>query len=186
MLTSIAQKLLSYQKADVFLPNFYSNAPSATFLPIKGCLGTERWGGLNFGGFPLEVKSSLVESGSSASIGIVFGTGTTPPTENDYTVENIISGLTLSATPTKQYSFDSATNKYTVFYDFTLANGTGEDITINEVCLFANVFPTSTKGENPGTGTSNKFAVLMDRTVLATPITIPANSSGVVRYSMIY
>lgn len=187
MLTKIAKKLLSYQKADVFVPNFHSNAPSATFIPIKGSGGTERWGGLNFGGFSTNFISSITESGQNASFGFAFGTGTTAPTEDDYTIESIISsGLSMTGTPQKQYSFNSETDEYTVYYDITLANSSESDISISEVCHFANVFPTANKGEAPVTNIYNYFSVLMDRIVLEIPVVIPAGESGVIRYSMIY
>lgn len=187
MLTATAKRFLKYQKGEVFLPNFKANTPSIVFVPVKGCSGTEKWGGLSFGDFPNKMVTSMVESGSGASSGVAFGTGTTAPTENDYTIESIISsGLTLSSTPSKQYYFDSENDKYYVYYDFTLANNTESDISISEVCLFATIYPGDTKGVTPSTSVYNNFSILIDRTVLETPIVIPAGESGVVRYSMEY
>lgn len=187
MLTATAKTFLKYQKGEVFLPNFKNNTPNIVFVPVKGCNGTEKWGGLSFGDFPARMVTSLSESGSGASSGVAFGTGTTAPTENDYTIESIISsGLTLSGTPSKQYNFDSENDKYYVYYDFTLANTTESDIAISEICLFVTLYPADTKGASPSTSVYNNFSVMMDRTVLETPIVIPAGESGVVRYSMEY
>lgn len=187
MLTKVAKKLLSYQKADVFVPNFNSNTPTATFIPIKGAGGTEKWGGLKFGGFSTNFISSITESGQNATFGFAFGTGTTPPTEDDYTIESIISsGLSMTGAPQKQYNLDSESGEYTVYYDITLANSSESDISISEVCYFANVFPTANKGENPADNIYNYFSVLMNRIVLETPVVIPAGESGVIRYSMVY
>ena len=187
MLTKIAKKLLSYQMANVFVPNFQSDTPGATFIPIKGLAGTEKWGGLKFGGFYTNLITSMTESGQNATFGFAFGTGTTAPTEDDYTIESIISsGLSLTGTPQKQYNLDSETGVYTVYYDLTLANTSESDITINEVCNFSCVYPTTNKGDSPTTNVYNYFSVLMSRTVLDTPLIIPAGESGVIRYSMSY
>ena len=64
--------------------------------------------------------------------GIAFGSGTTPPTINDYKLENFInSGLSYGAA-----NIDSTSVQGVITYSQVVTNTSTEDITINEVALF--------------------------------------------------
>lgn len=88
--------------------------------------------------------------------GIVFGSGTTPPQKTDYKIENhIADGLTYSNNET------SAANDV-VNWVQTVQNTSSEPITISEVGLFSAL-------------NSQRFTVLLTRTVLDNPVVLQPN-----------
>ena len=107
-------------------------------------------------------------SSSSKKGGVVFGTGTTPPTLDDITMSgDLVTGISCSIGTSYEWQDDG------VVYvgNYTITNNNSTDITIGEVCLFA----------------CNDIyyeVVLMERTVLDTPITIPAGGFGQVEYTI--
>ena len=108
-----------------------------------------------------------VRSGSPSTAGmygIFFGTGTTLPTREDYTLESPITNGTLSSScggVLKGLDADQAR----LYATHEVKNSGSTDVTITEVGVFGCASDTST----------NVF--LLDRTVLDTPITIPAGQS---------
>lgn len=107
---------------------------------------------------------------SDTVTGIVFGTGSTPPTIDDYKLESIISG---GLTGTFTYSINNATGIIKII----LTNTSGNDITISEIGWQAyNAYKYNNSASNG--------IALMDRTVLDTPVTIEASSIGVVEYKL--
>ena len=101
--------------------------------------------------------------------GVIFGTGTTPPSIDDYTISgDIITGLNSSAV--FDTSFDDAGRTVTTTY--TLTNTNDEAVTIGEI---ASVM---------GAGSSSSYAILLERTVLESPITIEPGGVGQVTYTI--
>ena len=96
--------------------------------------------------------------------GTFFGTGRTPPTMDDYKLESPITDGTLhsqSVTPLRGFEQDHAR----LYATHEVHNSGSNDVTITEVGVF-------------GLGASiSDNAFLLDRTVLDTPITIPAGGS---------
>ena len=136
---------------------------------------------------PLGLITSITETGGTASQGVAFGSGTTAATDEDYALETMITtGISTSASPTVTTEFDTTINKYVARVDYTLANSTASDITISEVGRFIRVQPASAIGQATANAANTYKSIMVDRTVLDTPITIPANTSGVVRYQFIY
>lgn len=114
--------------------------------------------------------------------GQAFGTGDTPPTEDDYTLESVItSGISASA-PSASTEFDTVNNRYIRRLTYTINNDSDSDITIKEVGTYRGIAYASTLG---ATGSSTKL-LLVDRTVLDTPLTIPAGEAGVLRYDFAF
>lgn len=102
-----------------------------------------------------------------AGAGIVLGSGTTPATINDHKMENYITeGLDVMLS--KLIDADK-----TRVYKMTITNISKEPITIGEVGILGNVYTSS--------GSSANYA-LMERTVLDSPITIPAGGVGLLEY----
>lgn len=97
--------------------------------------------------------------------GTYFGTGTTPPTMDDYNLESPISDGTLSDTtvPSLQKGFEK--DHARIYASHEVANNGTSDVTITEVGVFGAPSATSTD------------IFMIDRTVLSTPITIPAGGS---------
>ena len=108
--------------------------------------------------------------------GIYFGSGTTPATKDDYTLESpITSGLSISSPTTLSYG-NSSDGIHTCSAAFTIANTTDSDISISEVGLFTPINSTS----------GSYYSVLMERTVLTEPITIPSGGTKIVNYKITF
>jgi hypothetical protein len=102
--------------------------------------------------------------GGSVGFYISVGTGTTPPTRSDYKLGNKIAEAYTAA------SADESTGIITLTAGFTW----GTDQTITEIGLDWSVAYTSISPYN--------CRVLCDRTVLDTPITVPAGATLTVVY----
>lgn len=100
--------------------------------------------------------------------GVFFGDGDTPPTPDDYALSgNVITTATATAVVTKTVD----ANGVTITGTYTITNTGTENITIAEVGLFE--------------GFSNSMCdYMMERTVLDSPITIPAGGVGQVTYTI--
>lgn len=103
--------------------------------------------------------------------GIVLGSGTTPPTIDDYELESqITSGLHCSVSTV--YHAEGYVTR-----NITATNTSTMDITIAEVAMQCQLYT----GEN---SSANSKYVLMDRSVLQVPVTIPAGGVGVISYTI--
>ena len=99
-----------------------------------------------------------------------FGSGTTPATVNDYKLESLIdSGITV-AQPSKVTT--EQTDSY-ILWTVTFGVSASAEITISEIGLIS-------KARLP----SGETNTLVDRTVLDTPITIPAGQSKQITYTI--
>lgn len=98
--------------------------------------------------------------------GVYFGNGTTPPTLDDYTFSGeILKNAGATSSVNIEEDDDGAT--YTAVY--TISNTGDTDFTVSEVGL---VWAYST------------YRILFERTVLDTPVTIPAGGVGQVTYTI--
>jgi len=131
------------------------------------------------------IVSSLVESGSYASVGVAFGSGSTAATENDYTLENQVTGIT-GTTPTIVTFFDSVNMKYVARLDYVISNDTGASITISEIGLFVRFNTATTQGDSASSSLARRYSFLIDRTVLDAPVTIPNGDAATIRYEFAY
>lgn len=126
-----------------------------------------------YASYPERVYNALVVRETdvvfnSGAAGIVLGSGNTPPTIDDYCLESMItSGLSPKTIISNDENGDL---KYTI----TMTNTSQNPITIGEVGIMSKVYT--------GANTNTSNIVLMERTVLEEPITIPANGVGVVTY----
>lgn len=110
--------------------------------------------------------------------GVVFGTGTTPPTVDDYCLSGeLVTTLTATTNVTTSYDEDGLT----VTAVYTLTNTGTEAVTIGEVGLIGCVGNTSSSSTSY-TGTAVKC--LFERSVLDTPVEIPAGGLGQVTYTI--
>ena len=109
--------------------------------------------------------------------GVSFGTGTTPATASDYKLESLLDSTQINVATPSVVSFSrfDAYDEYSVTFGVT--NKTAEAITISEVGLAAIPYYS-------GSSTSTRKCVLVDRTVLDTPITIPAGQSKQITYTI--
>lgn len=111
-------------------------------------------------------------SQSGTYYGVYFGSGSTPATRADYTLESpITSGLTFPGV-----SFECTTDgngKYVVSVKYAVTNTTESEINIYEIGCFCPVLKDQY---------DTWHLVMMDRTVLTEPITIPAGGTKIVEY----
>ncbi len=113
------------------------------------------------------------------SNGISIGTGTTSPTPNDYDLEaQIKSGITISINSRAQ-SVDTLGNAVLTIV-ISVTNTSGAPIVVSEIGWKASVlnFSATPGGPNINSG----IDLLLDRTLLDTPITIQSSASGLIEY----
>lgn len=177
MLTKYAKDCMKVLRDNCPIPNVGNNAVAT--VEIKSYLGESKYTqGKPYSG----VANTLITSArTQETAGVAIGTGDTPATEDDYDLESqITSGISGSAVFSTEY--DSTDNILTERLTVTVSNTGETDIAISEIGFITN-FATASKGSN--VSSSPRFACLMDRTVLDTPITIPAGQAGVIYYDFI-
>lgn len=171
MITSNFKKLLS------IMLSASSNTTPTINIDIKTIAGGTRYVTQYVAsGFPFNVTHS-VSLNNSTGTGILLGTGTEQPSEDDYQLSNMItSGITSAVT----YQFGADNGNPYIEYLISLTNTTSSDITISEIGY--------SQAINSGTtvGSSNLGArgCLLDRTLLSTPVTVPANDSAAIKYKL--
>lgn len=103
--------------------------------------------------------------------GVIIGDGDAAPTTNDYKLSgNIISTFAHSAAVTAEHVDDGVI----VTGLYTITNTGTETITVKEIGLIAT--PTNNSGV--------RYRLLLERTVLDEPVTIPAGGIGQVTYTI--
>lgn len=101
---------------------------------------------------------------------VEFGNGTTPATVNDYKLESeITTGISVSS---QDVTTTEQTDSY-ILWTATFGVKASVETTISEIGLFSHVYTTS-----------GNLTALVDRTVLDTPITIPAGQSKQITYTI--
>lgn len=130
-----------------------------------------------------DIKTSVQNSSTSnlnGGYGVVFGSGSTPPTIDDYTLSgDVITGITVSYTTENSVSDDYTSATYSKTY--TITNNNSEAITIGEIALVGEECWQSQYSSN--TRYYHGF-ILYERTVLEEPIVIPAGGVGQVTYTI--
>ena len=111
--------------------------------------------------------SKIYTSYNTSGGGVIFGDGDTPPTAEDYKLAgNIITGFTTSVNLAS--SINNGVAQIVATYNISASS----EVTIKEIAAFANA------------GSTGKYMV--DRTVLDTPVTIPAGGIGQVVYTITF
>ena len=133
--------------------------------------------------FPKQTKSQFSGSGAGFSgtssnesyfVGVVFGTGNTAPTIDDYQMagEHFVDY-------TESHSFENTIDgtTRTLSCRYTLTNTSTESVTIGEIGLSGNAYRKN--------GSWYYYTgFLLERSVLDSPITIPAGGVGVITYTL--
>lgn len=116
------------------------------------------------------MMNHLVKTSSNANLWLKVGTGTTAPTENDYELAAVNTDVSCDSV------IVGISANYKKTYTAIFSNPTSSDIIVTEVGLYGNIMYNS----------QNDFYmdVLLDRTVLTTPITIPAGESKAITYEL--
>lgn len=125
---------------------------------------------LNYSMSLSEIATLSMDYPSSGG-GVVFGTGDTPPTLNDYKLAgDIVTGLSWSANKAAEQVEGGAGITVT----FTVTNNNDSEVTIREVGYVG----------RHNNAVTTAYAVLLDRTVLEAPVTIPAGGVGLITYTV--
>ncbi len=132
----------------------------------------------------LRVMTSLltVHSNSSApnattGSGIVFGNGTKEVSFDDYALSG---DIFTTFTATSAYTFSPDADGFTVTTTVTLTNTGTSDFTVAEVGLYG--WHSAFASQTTSSDTVCRFMV--ERTLLDTPVTIPAGGIGQVTYTI--
>ena len=120
----------------------------------------------------LDYNSSIKDS--AVGYGVAFGDGNTPVTFDDYKLSgHIITGLTVSYNKVLSHAYD---DRATMTVVYTITNNNAEAVTIREIGMFGHSRYTEQS--------SSEVIMLMDRTVLDSPVTIEPNGVGQVTYTI--
>lgn len=103
-------------------------------------------------------------------VALVFGTGTTAPTAEDYALETDATA-SFVASLTTLVNYDSAKNEF--IFSATVTNTTADDIIISEIGVRKGIYSTTT---------NTPQNVLFAREVLQTPITVAAGETKTINY----
>ena len=148
----------------------------------KGLLPVKTWGnithylGSKFYNFPRTIANNI--SFAYTTDGVLLGSGSTAPTAEDYKMDALITSGLSASTPTLNYEINDGNPQVALFY--TLTNTTSSDIVIREVG-YLQKFSTSTTLNGTDSATAS---LLLDRTLLDTPLTVPANGVAILKYQM--
>lgn len=157
-------------------------------IPFTTCDGQQVYGTRASGyGFPFETRyrvwqdKFVVSDASSNDAGFMLGAGTAAENEDSYWLDNpYLAGSGISATSVIQDPIlDAQSNTVTYTMLITVTNSSAETKTITEVALRSTADASTTVLD-----TGRYKTVLIDRTVLATPIDIPPNGSATIEYAI--
>ena len=108
--------------------------------------------------------------------GIALGTGTTAVTEEDYAMESLItSGISVTVTQETDVINGVPRSAFVI----AIYNTGSATVTISEVGFIQTLYCTTEQGAT--NRTSKRF--MIDHTVLPRPISIPADKTGILRYT---
>ena len=121
--------------------------------------------------FAAMLKRSINSNDDKA--GVLFGAGTTPATVQDYKLDApITTGLSIIFPNSLTYAKGASFEDVAVTYGVT--NTSSSEITISEIGLVASIYVSG-----------NLYnSILVDRTVLNAPVTIPAGESKQITYTI--
>lgn len=124
------------------------------------------------------LESSTITSNPISSYGLIFGSGNTPATIDDYKLSgDAIQNISTSYTDNSTYEEDGSAS--VASYTYTITNNNDTDITIGEVGLFSGA---TWNVKSYSIYTHHYY--MYERTALETPITIPAGGVGQVTYTI--
>lgn len=126
-------------------------------------------------GFPGSITQTYTASQNYP--GIVLGSGTTAPTENDYCLESpFTSGLSVNVT--RDVGNDA--NSMWLDYIITITNTSSTEKTISEVGYQQDIRGYYQQGSTNVT----TYVCLLDRTILQDPLVLQASGYGIIKYRL--
>ena len=128
---------------------------------------------LSFKGI-INAMNHMSQNSSNNNLYLKIGEGTIQPTKNDFQLNHVNTDVSCDSVVVGNSA------NYTKTYTATFSNPTNADITINEVGLYIRFMYY--RYDSIGSTKYDDF--LLDRTVLSTPITIPAGESKAITYKL--
>lgn len=183
MLTKWAKKLFPCNTTGYVLPAVDSsgNTAKTAIVAATDASGNTRYISYVSANYGHEFRN--VTPTDSTYEGVYVGTGTTAPTEDDYTLASPVNNTSLVGTVVKTTHYDSTSQKMMSRLTITLTNNTGDSLTITEIAKF---IKTDTANAIGAVASSNQKNIMVDRTLLDTPLTIASGASAVLRYEFVY
>lgn len=151
-----------------------SRSATNAVVPLKTATGTSAYGSM----IVEHANDSLLTAYNNS--GYVLGSGNTPATEDDYELQSLIT--TLTGTYANILIYDETNHCYKMRTTLTVSNPTSASITISEVGKLVAVRTGTTRGGS----TNTTSYVLIFRTVLDTPVTIPSDESSIIAFDYVY
>lgn len=125
----------------------------------------------------ISTSTTLSSTARTNHMGVYFGTGSTPALLEDYTLESpITTGLAFAGGIEKVPAYENG--KAEAVASYIVTNTSGAEINIWEIGCFV---PTQ-----DGSNTSSYTMIMLERTVLTEPITIPPGESKMVTYKVAF
>lgn len=166
----------------MLLRNFYKYSAIQTMFgetyPIKvtNTSGQEKETYASYYGYNIGNSMQKTTLNTSHSDwGIIIGSNTTPPTFDDYKLYSILTTFSSTVSNIKSVSDDGVV---TFTSNITVVNTTANEITIGEIGLMVDT--------NPNASGNGSLRILVERTVLDTPITLQPNEVGQITYTISY
>lgn len=161
----------------ILAASLQSSGAQYGYLPVRDVNGRQYYLCPNFDRFPYDRTQTFTTAAGTA--GISLGRGTKEASPRDYNLQSIItSGLNVAITAT-QVGSETPGDPY-LRYNMTITNTSSSTITITEVCYKQRVRVAN----GPGRNENNDLVIMLDRTVLETPITLAAGDAGVIQYKL--
>lgn len=156
------------------------NGKSKGGIPVKDVNGATKYL-CEMNGWPSASSvQTQIQINSYARAGIWLGSGTTQESVTDYGLETrITSGLSGTCQIDGNNTLDLNGNPQ-IKMILTLTNTGNTDVTVSEISYMQNVYMAN---DQNGTGKTNA-PILIDRTLLNTPVTIPAGESAAITYTL--
>lgn len=135
--------------------------------------------------FPIgAIPKNSSTSSNPSGVGVYFGSGSTPATKDDYTLESPINSSFSRESVSSLTLITDDPNVYSYVVTYTLKNISNSDINIYEMGVITGV--TSSSNFTPTASTNVWWPVLMERVVLTEPITIHPGEMKSVTYKITF
>lgn len=149
-----------------------------TGLPVKATNGNTYYLNAALSGFP-QLNPTTTFARSVSAAGIQVGSGNTPASENDYQLDSTITNSSLTGSVNVSRVIEDG--KLYIIFDLTITNVSADAIQIHEIGYFQYLSSGTTQA---GTSVSSSYCFMLDRTVLDTPVSVPAGDFATIRYKI--
>lgn len=156
------------------------NSAQYNYMPMTDVSGTTRYIGWNSQGWPSTSYSYLTSfSNSLNSAGVKVGSSNAVESASDYNLDSLITAGISGSVEMLSRTVDASGNSKVAIL-VTVTNTGATDVTISEIGYFVQM----KGGTTVGSSSTTSYYIMLDRTLLDTPVTIPAGSSATITYTI--